>query len=272
MRYRFSSPICVETMKNITAETTVGEIVRAFPAYSRVFENLQIEYCCGGKQPLSEACRSKGLDAATVIATLSALSNLPEGSQDDDPDTMTLAELCDHIERVHHSYLREELPRLSLLTRKVAAVHGEDEPRLLEVQRIFELLNEKVLAHTTEEDEQVFPAIRQIEAADGDKAAALVAIRTGSDKPEQLSEVRKRQVIHAIAVLKTELNKLETEHENTGAALERLRELTDGFTPPDWACNTFRALYDGLRQMERDMHQHVHKENNVLFPKVLALV
>jgi regulator of cell morphogenesis and NO signaling len=232
-------------MKNITPETTVGEIVRVIPARSRVFENLHIDYCCGGKQSLADACRGKGLDAATVIAMLSALDDLPE-SVEADLDTMTLTELCDHIERVHHGYLREELPRLDFLTRKVAAVHGDREPRLLEVLRVFESFNEKISVHTTEEDEQVFPAIRRLEAGEGDRAAS-------------------------IATLKTEFDKLETEHEKTGAALARLRELTDGFTPPEWACNTFRALYDGLHRMERDMHQHVHKENSVLFPRALAL-
>lgn len=232
-------------MKNLTPQTTVGEIVRTFPARSRIFESLGIDYCCGGKKSLAEVCQAKGLDSQTVVAMLSALADSPETAPID-PDTMTLTELCDHIEQVHHNYLRQELPRLDFMTRKVAAVHGDREPRLLEVRRVFELLNEKITAHTAEEDEQVFPAIRQMEADGGDKAAAVSA-------------------------LKDEFAKLESEHERTGAALARLRELTDGFVPPEWACNTFRALYDGLERLEWDMHQHVHKENNVLFPKALAL-
>lgn len=232
-------------MKNITPETPVGEVVRAFPARSRVFENLGIDYCCGGKQSLAEACRAKGLDPATVVALLGALDRAAQETQAD-PDTLTLSELCDHIQRIHHGYLRGELPRLDFMTRKVAAIHGDAEPRLLDVRRVFETFSEKISAHTAEEDEQVFPAIRQLEATNGDKTASLSG-------------------------LKSEFAKLESEHKNTGAALAQFKELTNSYTPPDWACGTLRALYDALRQMERDMHQHIHEENNILFPRTLAL-
>jgi regulator of cell morphogenesis and NO signaling len=232
-------------MKKIAPETPVGEIVRAFPARSRVFENLGIDYCCGGKKPLAEACKAKGLDPTTVAAMLSALDNGRKEVQTD-PDTLSLTELCDHIERVHHGYLREELPRLDFMTRKVAATHGDAEPRLLDVRRAFEVVSEKVSAHTAEEDAHVFPAIRQFEAEEGGKAIM-------------------------VSQLQTEFAKLESEHQNTGAALVQFRELTGNYTPPDWACNTWRALYDGLRQMEREMHQHIHEENNFLFPRALAL-
>jgi regulator of cell morphogenesis and NO signaling len=231
-------------MKKITADTTVGEIVRAFPARSRVFENLGIDYCCGGKKPLAEVCQKKGLDPATVVAMLTALDGT-SGITQDDPDTLSLSELCDHIERVHHGYLREELPRLDFMTQKVAAVHGDSEPRLVELRRVFETFNEKVAAHTKEEDESVFPAIRKLETAGGDKSVA--------------------------SRLAGEFGKLEAEHEKAGAALGQFKELTDSYTPPEWACNTLRALYDGLARLEKDMHQHVQEENNVLFPKALAM-
>lgn len=233
------------TMKNITVETTVGELVRAVPARSRIFENLGVDYCCGGKKPLAEVCRAKGLDPATVVAMLSALDVAPDGSQAD-PDAMSLSELCDHIERAHHDYLREELPRLDFMTRKVAAVHGDHEPRLHEVRRLFESFQTEIASHTREEEAQIFPVIRKLESATGDKAALA-------------------------STLKSSFSKLESEHEAAGAALERFVELTDRHTPPDWACNTFRAMYDALAKLERNMHQHVHKENNVLFPRALAL-
>src|ERR1051326_5314073 len=126
-----------QIMENITSETTVGEIVRVLPNRARIFENLGIDYCCGGKKPLGEVCRGKGLDPATVIAMLAALDGAPDSSTTD-PDAMSLSELCDHIERAHHDYLREELPRLDFMTRKVAAVHGDHETRLLEVRTVFE--------------------------------------------------------------------------------------------------------------------------------------
>jgi len=232
-------------MNNLTVETTVGDIVRALPARSRIFENLGIDYCCGGKKPLSEACQARGLDPATVVAMLTALDGAPESSLAN-PEAMTLSELCDHIEQAHHGYLREELPRLDFMTRKAAAVHGDHEPRLHEVRRVFEAFQAEINSHTKEEDEHIFPAIRRLESANGDKASAAAA-------------------------LKTSFARLEVEHDSAGAALARFAELTDRHTPPDWACNTFRALYDGLAQLELNMHQHVHKENNVLFPRALAL-
>jgi regulator of cell morphogenesis and NO signaling len=231
-------------MNAITPETSVAEIVRATPARSRLFEHLGLDYCCGGQRPLAEACRAKGLDPATVVAMLSALEGAPSETVTD-PARMAPAELCDHIEQVHHRYLREELPRLDFLTRKVAATHGAEEPRLLQVRQLFETFEREITAHMQEEDQTVFPAIRQWDAVAGPHPA-----------PETLQAA---------------LAKLETEHDRAGAALAQFKSLTDNYTPPEWACNSFRALYDGLAGLEKDMHQHVHKENNVLFPKVRAM-
>ncbi len=227
------------------SEVSVGELVRAVPARARVFEKLRIDYCCGGKRPLDEACREKGLDPDTVMTLLDAMGG--DGGGDTaggNPDTMPLAALCDHIERVHHDYLRQELPRLDFMTRKVAAVHGDDEPRLREIRRVFEGFAAEIVHHTHDEERIVFPRVRAIGSAEG-----------AGVTPDELRGI---------------FGQLEEEHDGAGAALEQFRALTDDFTPPEWACNTFRALYDSLRQLEADMHQHVHKENNVLFPRALA--
>ena len=233
-------------MKTITTQTTIGEIVRAIPATSRIFENLKIDYCCGGKKSLAEACRARGLDAATVIAMLAALDQ-PANGAPANADAMTLSELCDHIQQVHHVYLHEELPRLDFMTRKVAAVHGEHEPRLFDLRQTFEVFSGEMTTHTREEDDVIFPAIRELEAG-----------TNGGSSPH--------------SHLETTLTRLQREHDSAGVALGQFRSLTDNFTPPDWACNTFRALYDGLAQLEKNMHQHVHKENNVLFPRAFAAV
>ncbi len=231
-------------MNKPNLEITVGELVRAAPVRARVFEKLGIDYCCGGKKPLAEVCAAKGLDAATVMAMLAVLDGAAAGDAPVDADAMRLTLLCDHIETTHHGYLREELPRLDFMTRKVAAVHGADEPRLIEIRGVFERFAPEMAAHMAEEESAVFPRIRRLDAAGG-------------------SAAERKELKSAIA-------ELEREHEAAGGALERFRELTDGYVPPEWACNTFRALYDGLARLERDMHQHVHKENNVLFPRALA--
>lgn len=232
-------------MTSISPETTVGEIVRASPVCARVFENLGIDYCCGGKKPLADACRAKSLDPATVVTMLAAIES-GAGAAPVDADAMSLAALCDHIQHAHHDYLREELPRLDYMTRKVAAVHGAHEPRLVEIRSIFESFAPELAAHIVEEEKDVFPAIRGLEGSAVDKPSTLPALRSS-------------------------LAKLENEHQHAGAALARFRELTNDYSPPEWACNTFRALYDSLERLETNMHQHVHKENNVLFPKALAV-
>jgi regulator of cell morphogenesis and NO signaling len=131
------------------------------------------------------------------------------------------------------------------MSRKVAAVHGDREPRLIELRQVFETFHPKVVAHTREEEDTVFPAIRDLDrAAEGHPASE--------------------------AGLRESLANLEAEHNGTAAVLARFKELTHSHTPPEWACNTFRALYDLLAEFERNTHQHIHKEDNVLFPKVLS--
>lgn len=226
-----------------TLETTVGEIVRAAPVRARIFERLGIDFCCGGKKPLAEACRVKGLDPATVLTMLEALETTPAPDLEN-METMDLAELCEHIETVHHGYLREELPRLDFMTRKVAAVHGDHEPRLIEIRGIFTEFSPALVAQVVEEEETVFPLIRTV--ANG--------VDTIADRES----------------LRRTMEKLEREHAQAAVALTHFRELTEGYTPPEWACSTFRALYNGLGRLESELRLHFHKENNILFPRALA--
>jgi len=229
-------------MTRISADMTVGELVKDRPARSRIFEQLQIDYCCGGKVPLAEACAKRGVEPQEVLRRIHEADAHDQAFVD--ADAMSLAELADHIEQTHHAYLRLELPRLDFITRKVAAVHGEAEPRLQAIRDTFIAFQEDLLSHMMKEEQILFPMIRQIEQADGP-----VPFHCGS--------------------LANPIRMMEHEHDNAGDALARFRELTDGFPPPAWACNTFRAMYDALAELEPNMHQHVHKENNVLFPKAL---
>jgi regulator of cell morphogenesis and NO signaling len=223
--------------------TTVGDWVRQNPATSRVFENLGIDYCCGGKIPLDAACDKKGLNTSDVLRQLTETDGrAPEANADD----MGLTELADHIEATHHAFLREELPRLDSMTRKVAGVHGEQEPRLREVRDVLSACMEELVSHMEKEEKVLFPMIRQLEASNGP-----VRFHCGS--------------------LANPIRMMEHEHDDAGDSLERISQLTDGYTPPDWACGTYRAMLDALRSFELDMHTHVHKENSILFPKALKL-
>lgn len=229
-------------MASLATSTTVGELVKARPALSRFFEELGIDYCCGGKLPLAEACAARGIDPDAVLRRLETVdADDPEAL---DADAMGLSELADHIVETHHAYLRKELPRLDFMTEKVAGVHGDTEPRLHEIRRVFIACRDELDAHMLKEERVLFPMIRELEQADGP-----VSFHCGS--------------------LANPIRMMEREHDSAGDALGRFRDLTDDYTPPEWACNTYRAMVDGLAAFERDMHLHVHKENNVLFPRAL---
>lgn len=223
---------------------TVGQIVVEHPDSARIFEKLGIDYCCGGKRPFDQVCGEKQLDAATVLRLLDC-APVPSRSDEKDWSNATLSQLCDHIESTHHKYLKDELPRLSQLAQKVAQVHGEKNPAMKRVAEIFEAFKIELTLHMAKEEQILFPLCRMLERSD-----AMPSFHCGS-------------VQNPIAVM-------EHEHSDAGDALEQMRKLTDNYTPPDWACNTYRVLLKGLEQLEHDMHSHVHKENNILFPKAVA--
>ena len=233
----------------ITPETTVGQLVVDRPSRSRIFQKLGIDFCCGGKKSLAAVCEKKGLDARSVLQVLLA-SESDAASPEVDAAKMGLAELCDHIEATHHAHLRDELPRLHRMIHKVAAVHGDHHPWMREVLEVYVPFMDELIEHMAKEDQVLFPMIRTLE--------------TGRAGVTSESEDCGGSIGNPIRMM-------EHEHDGAGDALAKIRELTDGFTPPHGACNTFRATLDGLRELEADMHQHVHKENNVLFPRALAL-
>lgn len=233
-------------MNTTFEEKTVGELVTERPGRSRVFESLGIDYCCGGKKSLRDACEKKGVPLDDVAARLEAADAVGAGGEEVDVASMELDELVDHIIATHHAYLRQELPRLAQMTEKVAKVHGESDERLAQTRDVFEKMRLELESHMMKEEKVLFPAVKQLA-----NAPARPQFPFGS--------------------LANPMNAMEHEHDDAGGALAQLRNLTDGFTPPDWACNTYRAMLDGLRELEHDLHQHIHKENNVLFPKALKV-
>lgn len=224
-------------MAELNSETTVADLVTEKPGRSRFFENLGIDYCCGGKRPIGEVCAERGLDVRTLLDTLAAVEAAGEAGPSD-PDWelkgASPAELARHIVEVHHAFLRRELPRLSELGAHVAGHHGEREPRLERVTLLLASLRRELEAHLATEERELFPAIV-----------------TGGELEPGAEGL---------------LSALEGEHESAGLLLREIRGLTDGYRVPEWGCNSFRAFYDGLEELEIDIHQHVHEENNILFP------
>jgi regulator of cell morphogenesis and NO signaling len=224
---------------------TVAQYVVERPARTRVFERFGIDYCCGGKRPLEYACRDKNLDLHEVLAALDQ-SDTPAPSPADDWSRATLTALADHIEATHHDYLKRELQRLDPFLEKIARKHGPTKPELVALREVFVLLRQDLEQHLAKEERILFPLCRQLEAASGP-----VQAHCGS-------------VANPIAVMVRE-------HEDAGGLLARMRELTHDYAIPEDACNTFRAVYASLQELEADLHQHIHKENTILFPRAIEL-
>lgn len=230
----------------LTPQSTVADIATEAPATITVFQHHDIDFCCGGRVPLAEACRTHDLDVNTVMAELRA-AVAPAAPQPNWSE-VALSELIAHIQRRYHRPLRDELPRLGAMLQKVVSRHGDRLPdKLPALQDAFDVLQADLIAHMAKEDEVLFPCIAALESG-GPMAVQNVGVW-----------------------LATPLAAMEAEHEDAGAALAFIRRVTDGFAPPDWACPTFRGLYYGLAQFETDMHMHVHLENNVLFPRATRL-
>ena len=226
----------------ITEQTTVGEIAAAIPSSVRVFERHGVDFCCGGKRPLATVCGERGLSLAQLTTEIeAAAASAGAGESAGDWSAAPLDELVDHIVRTYHEPLREELPRLERMARKVRRVHGSKAAFLAHLDEVVGALSADLTEHMRKEELILFPAIRRVSA--GGRAD--------------------RWIEGPITVM-------EQEHDAAGALLEELRRLTSNYTAPDWACQTFRSLYHGLEELEASMHVHVHLENNVLFPRAVA--
>ena len=229
----------------ITPTSLVAGIATAHPASIKVFQRHRIDFCCGGNTALAGVCEQRQIAVSDLIAELEAA--LVTEADDTDWTRAPLAELVAHIQHRFHRPLEAELPRLRGMVDKVVSRHGDRRPAtLLPLQATFARLQAGLLEHMAKEDAVLFPAIVALESG-------------GSVAPDAWSEIDQ-----PIAVL-------EAEHAAAGAALARLSDLTDGYVPPADACPTFRGLYHGLAELERDMHLHVHLENHVLFPRAAVL-
>jgi regulator of cell morphogenesis and NO signaling len=231
------------------ATQTVREIAQTQPTSIRVFEKFGIEYCCGGRSPLAEACSAKDIDVETVIAALEAAArNENAGAKDWTKES--LANLTKHILATHHAYCKEELPRLSGLAAKVANVHGGTNPELGMIQTKLAELADELTDHLAEEEVVVFPMIVKLEGT-----------KTNSG----------REVVQSQISIGNPVSLLIEEHDNAGVLLAEIRSLSRNFTVPEYACTTYHAFFAGLRDFEHDLHRHVHLENNILFPRAIEL-
>lgn len=230
-------------MENLDGTSTLAEVVTRVPGSERLLESMGLDYCCGGQRSLADACADVGLEPAEVIGRLAEVERQEAPAW----DAMGPRELVDHIESTHHAYLHEELPRLVALAEKVASVHGGHHPELVDVARTVVEISADLEPHLAKEERVLFPMIRELAGAEG----APSAFHCGS--------------------IGNPISHMMREHDVTGDLLVTLRAFAGDYEVPADGCGSYHALYAGLAQLEADTHQHVHKENNILFPAVLEL-
>jgi len=230
-------------MMTIDMSTTLAEAVNAFPPLAREFERRGLDYCCGGRRTIGDACTSIGLDPDVVVAELSRVDAATDGRG---WSTMAADVLVDHIEVTHHRYLWDEMPRVTSLLAKVVSVHGARHPELTEIAECFAEVRADLEPHMMKEERVLFPMIRELATSTG-----VPAFHCGS--------------------LRNPISVMLSEHDAVGELLARLRRLTDGYTPPADGCASYVACFTAMAELEADTHLHIHKENNVLFPMVVQM-
>lgn len=232
---------------SIATEKTVRDLVLENPAAARVFEKLGIDYCCGGNRTLEEACARAGTPVEQVTRSLQTAEPV---QTDRDWQSESLFDLIEHIKTTHHRYTQEESRRLQALFDKVCSVHGKNHPELLPMRDTFAGLAEELNAHLMKEEVVLFPYIVRLEESVIAKEPVL---------PPPFGTVR-----NPVAMMMRE-------HDDAGTALRDLREASRGYTAPPDACITYQTLYRTLAQFEADLHQHIHLENNILFPRAAEM-
>jgi regulator of cell morphogenesis and NO signaling len=233
-----------------TLEKTVREIALENPSSIRVFESLGIDYCCGGKRPLSDACTHANVSFSRVLELLEQASQNSQAPDAEAWRERPLRDLIAHIVGEHHGYVRRETPRIEALLAKVAAKHGPTHPEIAQIDQIFTAIGQELATHLLKEEQILFPYVDRMEQA----------VLAGDPVPAAFFGTVKRPIASMVA-----------EHDNAGAMLSQIRELSNGYTAPVGACPTFVALYRGLEEFERDLHHHVHLENNILFPRAVEM-
>ncbi len=236
---------------NVTTGKTVRELALEKPGAARVFEKLGIDYCCGGKQTLEQACHSASITVDDVLVALEVADHSGQAlAKDSDWQKEPLGDLIFHIRTTHHQYTREAIARLSPLFDKVCSVHGERHPKLFELRAIFQGLAQGLTTHLMKEEMVLFPYVERMEE----------------------SVLQNEPILPApFGTVQNPVSMMEHEHDSAGKALRALRASSNDYTAPPDGCVSFQTLYKTLAELEVDLHQHIHLENNILFPRAIAL-
>lgn len=223
---------------------TVGEIVANDFRTSSVFKNAGIDFCCGGKQMVAEACAEKGIDMSLLENELVSLNETPTNEFMNFKNWNPVF-LSDYIVNTHHKFVLKSLPELVFYTQKISDVHGNNHPELHKIAQLFGEINIELIQHLKNEEEILFPAIKELMNSGGSATTKQIVV--------------------------SEITRMLKEHDFAGGAMDEINKLTTAYQIPEDACNTYRVAFKMLEQFEDDLHTHVHLENNILFPKALEL-
>lgn len=231
--------------QTFTETSIIRDIVTQFPKASDLFKSYRIDFCCGGNRPLSEAINERNLSSEEVLTELNTLYQEKKDLSEAEIDweSSSARELIDHIVQKHHHYLNEELPQLSPYVTKVFRVHGQTNPHLGTIHTLFNEIKTELEQHLVKEESEDFPLLLEYE-----------------QNPTPENREKLMQVVED----------LEEEHSRAGNILKEIREVTNDFTPPQGACGTYRLVYQRLEALESDLFQHIHLENNILFPRAVS--
>lgn len=232
-----------------SGEMKLKDIALSNPAARQTLEDAGLDYCCGGAKSLYEACLQSTVSAEDILKRLQDNSK-NVGSNDVNWMAAPLSDLTRHIREKHHQYVREVLPRIQAMLDKVVARHGQNHPEVADIRGLFVEVGNEMLSHMRKEEQVLFPYIDAVDAA----ASAHYSV-----EPPFFRTV------------KNPIHSMMKEHDAAGELVKQIRSLSGSYTPPIGACTTFRALYESLKEFDADLHQHVHLENNVLFPRAVDL-
>ena len=231
----------------VTKERTVADYVTENIKTAHIFKKYGIDFCCGGGISLEKACEKKAVNITTIEQELLKVDSVDYMHNYDE---WKLDFLIDYIVNIHHRYVNESLPIISQYANKVAKVHGHHYEEVVEVNTLFHTVANELLGHMQKEEQILFPYIKQL----------IESQKDGSLKNKPL-----------FGTINNPIEMMEHEHENAGDIFKEIARLTNDYTPPKEACNTFKALYAKLEEFEQDLHKHIHLENNILHPKSIAL-
>ena len=227
----------------ITKDSIVGEVVAMDYHAASIFKFHNIDFCCKGGRSIEEVCSTNNIDADVLVGKLSETMQ-EKAASETDYGSWELDLLADHIEKKHHKYVEQKIPELEAYLNKIAKVHGDRHPELIEIQQLFKASVGELTVHMKKEEFILFPYVKKM------------MNNPTQEKPP-------------FGTVENPIQMMQNEHDNEGERFRKIAALSNNYTPPADACTTYKVAFAMLKEFEEDLHLHIHLENNILFPKAI---